>query len=126
LGVDRARDDQAVDRARHRDVVETQTLGLLLALDLSTHLVVAGRAASLAGRRVHDLEAEASVRERKDLVGCRRLAIASRVRDHDDLELEALRAVDRQQADRVPALFFGDGLELASADRLLLGDKTDE
>ena len=48
------------------------------------------------------------------------------VRDHDDLELEALRAVDRQEPDDVGALFFGDGLELRRADRAELADEADE
>ena len=49
-----------------------------------------------------------------------------RVRDHDDLELEPLRAVDREQPDDVGALLLGDGLELGRADRVQLADEADE
>ena len=43
-----------------------------------------------------------------------------------DLELEALRRMDREQAHGVGALFLGNRLELVRADRLLLGDEPDE
>ncbi len=46
--IDRARDDQAVDRARHRDVVEPQALGLVLLLLRNAHVLVAEDAAFLA------------------------------------------------------------------------------
>src|SRR6266540_3798358 len=67
LGVDRAGDDQAVDRTRHRHVVETQPLCVLGALPLGANLVVARRS----------LEAEAAVRQREDLVGRRWLPVAA-------------------------------------------------
>src|SRR5438477_8064903 len=54
----------------------------------------------------------------EDLVGGRRVAVAARVSDDDHLELEALRRVDRQQADGVGALLLRDRLELAGADGL--------
>ena len=126
LRVDRAGDDQPVDRARHRDVVEAQALGLFLALARGAHLVVAARPAALACRRMCDLEAEPPVREREDLVGRGRLAIAPRVGDDDDLELESLCGMDRQQPDRVAAFLLGNGFELARPHRLLLGDEADE
>jgi hypothetical protein len=48
------------------------------------------------------------------------------VGDDDDLELEALRGVDREQPHRVRPLLLGDGLELLRPDRLLLAHEADE
>ena len=74
-----------------------------------------------------DLEAEAPVGEREDLVGRRRPAgVAAGVGDDDDLELEPLRGVDRQQPHRVGALLLRDRLELRRAERLLVADEADE
>ena len=76
---------------------------------------------------MHDLEAEAAVGEGEDLVGGRRAArVAARVRDHDDLELEPLRGVDREQPHGVGALLLRHRLELRRAERLLLVDEADE
>ena len=52
--------------------------------------------------------------------------VAARVGHDDDLELEPLRGVDREQPHRVGALLLGDRLELARADRLLLADEAHE
>ena len=125
--VDRARDDQAVDRARHRDVVEAEPLrAFLVALGVADLLEAEDRL-PVAARRVHHAEAEATVRERDDLVRAARPArVAPRVGDHDDLELEALRGVDRQQPNRSAALLLGDGLELPRAERVLVADEADE
>ena len=49
-----------------------------------------------------------------------------RIGDHDDLELEPLRAVDREQPDDIGALLLGNGLELGRADRVELADEADE
>ena len=116
LAIDCAGHDQPVDRARHRDVIEPEALGIVLALRHRLDLVVAARA----------LEAEAPVRQREDLVRRRRLPVASGIGDDDDLEFEPLRAVDRQQAHGVAAFFLRDGLELPRAHRFLLGDEVDE
>ena len=126
VAVDRARHDQAVDRPRHRDVVEAQPLGLVLRTPGLRDGVVAERRVALAGRRIRDPEAEAPVGEAEDLVGGRRVAVAARVGDDDDLELEPLGGVDRQQADGVPTLLLGDGVPLDGAHRLLLADEADE
>ena len=91
-----ARHDQLDAGACHGDVVETQALGVLLALARRAHLLVTARPSALSGRGMRDLEAEAPVREREDLVRRGRLTIASRVRDDDDLELEPFRRMDRQ------------------------------
>ena len=123
---DRARDDQPVDRAGHRHVVEAPPLGLLgVALGALDALVVGGREAP-AARRIGDAEAEPPVREAEDLVGVGPPAVAARVRDDDDLELEPLGRVDRQEADHVRSLLLGRGLELGGSDRVLLGDEADE
>src|SRR5207237_3742967 len=74
----------------------------------------------------HDAEAETAVGEGEDLVGGRRAAVATRVGDHDHLELEPLRRVDRQQAYRVCALLLRDRLELSRSDRFLLANEADE
>ena len=67
------------------------------------------------------------VGEREDLVGRRRPAeVAARVGDDDDLELEPLRRVDRQQAHRVGAFLLGHRLELRGAERLLVAQEADE
>ena len=73
---------------------------------------------------MRDLEPEAPVRERED-VGDGRTASA-RVRDHDDLELEPLGRVDREQADGVRALLLGHRIRLLRPDRLLALDEADE
>ena len=126
LAVDRAGDDQPLLRAGHRDVVEAELLGLLLRAARLAHLVVVERAAALRRHGIGDAEAEAPVGEREDLVGRRRRLVAAGVGDDHDLELEPLRRMDREQPHGVGALLLGDRLELARADRLLLGDEADE
>ena len=72
-------------------------------------------------------EPEAAVRERDDLVAAALPArVATRVGDDDDLELEALRAVDREQAHGVRSLLLGERLELLRPERLLVLDEADE
>ena len=73
---------------------------------------------------MRDLEPEASVREAEDLVRSR--SLAPRIRDDDDLELEPLGGMDRQEPDRVGTLLLRDGVALARAGGLLLGDEPDE
>ena len=119
-----AGDDQTLHRAGHRDVVEAESLGLLGALALALHVPVRRRADSRAGRRVGDLEAEPAVGEGKDVRD--RGPEAPGVGHDDDLELEALRRVDREQADGVPALLLGHGVGLFRAERLLAFDEADE
>ena len=126
LRVDRARDDEPVDRTRHRDVVEAPPLRLGgLVLDLFHLLVIRGRAA-LSRRRVDDPETEAAVGQAEDLVRVARCSVAAGVGDDDDLELEALRAVDREQPDDVGALLLGNRLELGGADDALLANEAHE
>ena len=126
LGVDRTRDDQAVDRARHRDVVEAEPLRPLLLLLRLPNLLVGEHRPADARRRVDDLEPEAAVRERDDLVGRGRSLVATCVGHDHDLELETLGCVDRQEPDGVRALLLGDRLQLARPERLLLADEAHE
>ena len=56
----------------------------------------------------------------------RRCLVTPGVRHNDDPELEPFRRMDRQEPDYVSALLLRDRLELARADRLLLGDEPDE
>ena len=126
LGIDRAGHDQAIDRAGHRDVVETKALGTLLGLARLLHLLVGVGAAPFARHGIGDPEAEAPVGEREDLARSGRRSVTPCIRDDDDLELEPLRRVDRQQANRLASLLFGDGLELACTDGLLVANEADE
>ena len=72
-------------------------------------------------------KAEPAVRERDDLVGAARPArVAPGVGDDDDLELEALCAMDREQPNGARALLLGDRFELLRAERLLLADEPHE
>ena len=80
----------------------------------------------LARDRVGDAEPEAAVRETEDLVGRRRVAVTPGVGDDDDLELEPLGGVDRQQPHRVGSLLLRDRVALGGADGLLLPDEADE
>ena len=48
------------------------------------------------------------------------------VGDHDDLELEPLRGVDREQPDRVAALLLRDRVRLLRPERLLPLDEAHE
>ena len=126
-GIDRAGDDETVDRARHRDVVEAKPLGMLLLARGLLHLVPAEHRLAAAPCGVHHAEPEATVRKRDDLVRPARAAdVAPRVRDDHDLELEPLGRVDRQQPNRASALLLGNGLELLRAERILLAHETDE
>ena len=118
--------DQAVDRARHRHVVEPQPLGLVLRRAGVLDAVVAEHAVAAAGRGVGDPEAEAAVGQTEDLVGRGRVAVAAGVGDHDDLELQPLRRVDREQPDGVGALLLCDRVPFRRPDRLLLLDEADE
>ena len=124
--VDRARDDQPVDRPRHGDVVEAEPLGALLGLARLLDLFVGVHAATLAREGIGDAETEAAVRQREDLVGRRRRPVAPGVGDHDHLELQPLRRVDRQQADGIASLFLRDRFELARADGLLVAHEAHE
>ena len=126
LAVDRSGDDQAVDRPRHRDVVEPEPLRLVLRCPGVLDALVAEDAVPSPGRGVGDAEAEASVGEAEDLVGRGRVAIAAGIRDDDDLELEALGGVDRQQPHRIRTLLLRHGVALGCTDSLLLLDEADE
>ena len=76
---------------------------------------------------MHHPEAEATVRQRDDLVRAAWAAhVASRVRDDDDLELQALRRMDREQPHGAAALLLGDGFQLLRAERVLVADEADE
>ena len=126
-GIDRAGDDETVDRARHRDVVEAEPLGMLLVALGLPHLLEAEHRLPVAPCRVHHAEPETTVRERDDLVRPARAAdVAPCVRDDHDLELEPLGRVDRQQPNRASALLLGDRLELLRAERVLLAHEADE
>ncbi len=62
-----------------------------------------------------DLEAEAAVGEREDLVGGGRPAeVTPGVGDHDDLELEPFRSMDREQPDGVGTLLLRDASSCAA------------
>ena len=91
---DGARDDEPFLRTRHRHVVETEALRPLRVLPLRLDVLVGDGADPGSRRRMRDLEAEAPVREGEDVGDGR--AASARVRDHDDLELEALGRVDRE------------------------------
>ena len=71
-----------------------------------------------------DLEPEAPVGEAEDLVGAR--ALAAGIGDDDDLELEPLGGMDREQPHRVGTLLLRDRVALGRADGVLLGDEPDE
>ena len=73
-----------------------------------------------------DLEAEAAVRQHEDLVGGGAGGVAPGIGDDDDLELEPLGGVDRQQAHDIGALLLGDGFQLARAHVVLVADEADE
>ena len=68
------RDDQALHRPCHRDVVEAEPLRLLGAVAVRLHVLVRGGADPRPGRGMGDLEAEAAVGEAR---GCRRRAAGS-------------------------------------------------
>ncbi len=124
IRIDRAGHDQPVDGSRHRDVVEAKPLGVLLvALGVANLLEVEDRV-PIASGGMHHAKPEASVGERHDLVRPARPAdVAPGIRDDDYLELEALRGMDRQQADGASTLLDRDGLELLRAERVLLADE---
>jgi hypothetical protein len=127
LGIDRAGDDQPVDRAGHRDVVEAEPLLPLLIAGRHTHGVPVEHAATVTTRRVHHSEAEAAVRERDDLVRAARPPdVATRVGDDDHLELEALGRVDREEPDRAAPFLLRDRLELLRPERILVAHKPHE
>ena len=128
LGIDRAGDDQAIDRPRHRDVVEPEPLRtLLVALPHRCTFPNPKTGCRSPRRRMHHPEPEPAVRERDDLVRpARATDVTPRVRHDHDLELETLCAVDRQEPDRATALLLGHCLELLRAERVLLADELDE
>ena len=126
LGVDRARHDEAVDCPRHRDVVEAAPFGLGFRALRLLDLFVRGGAAALARGGMRDPETEPAVGQRENLVRRRPRPVSPRVGDDDDLELEPLRCMDRQQTDDVGILFLGHGLEFLCADLVLLADEADE
>ncbi len=121
---ERSRDEEPIPGARHRDVVEAETLGTLGMVVVLLDVAVGLRADPRPGRRMRDLEAEAPVGEREDVRDGR--PGATRVGDHDDLELEALGRVDRHQPHRVGAFFLGHRIRLLGTDRLLTGDEPHE
>ena len=97
---------------------------MLRAVAVLLDVVVRLGADPRARRGVRDLEAEAAVGEGEDVRD--RRAAPSGVRDDDDLELETLRRVDREQANGVGALLLRDRVRLLRADRLLAGDEPHE
>ena len=126
--VDRAGDDQPVDRAGHRDVVEAQTLRLVVGVLGLAHVLVVEDALALARHRV-DARGSRSARRcatRISSVDGAPADVAAGVGDDHHLELEPLRGVDGQQAHRVGALLLGHRLELRRAHRLLVADEPDE
>jgi hypothetical protein len=123
---DGACDDQPVDGARHRDVVEAPPLRLRLLAARCAHLLVRARGLAHARRRVGDPEAEAAVGECEDLVSPGRGAVAAGVGDDDHLEFEPLRGMDRQQADHIGVLLLRDRFELARAGLVLVAHEPDE
>ena len=125
-GIDRAGDDQPVDRARHRDVVEAHPLGLLGVVLRLAHRLVLERGHALAARRIDDLEAEPAVRKADDLLAARARPLPAGVGDDHDLELEPLRGVDRQQPDGPRSLLLRDRLELLDAGGVLLEHEAHE
>ncbi len=125
LQIDGAGHDQPIHRPRHRDVVETQALGLLGVVLRLLDVRVRARPLAPAGHRVRDLEPEAAVREAEDVVAT--LPVAAGVGDDDDLELEPLRGVDREQPHGVGSLPPRRRRRSSRApDRLLLGDEPHE
>ena len=124
--VDRAGDDQAVDRPRHRDVVEAPSLGLVRRLLGLPQRVVVECALPGARQRMTNLEAEASVGQADDLFSASCRAVAAGVRDDHDRELEALGGMHRQQPDGVGAFVLGKRLGLVHAGCALVGDEADE
>ena len=121
-----AGNDQPILRAGHRDVIEAQPLLALFRLPRLPNRLVLERTATFARDRIRHPEAEAAVRQRQDLVGRRRRLVAPGVGDDDDLELEPLRAMNRQEPDRIRPLLFRRRLELARTDGLLIADETHE
>ena len=119
-GLGRAGHDQAVDRARRRDVDDALLLlGLRRLLELGG-LLVPRRVEHAAGR-VRHAQPRPPVPEHHDLAADGRLAAAA-VGDHDDGELEALGGVDRHQPDGVARPLLGQrGLGLARQRRRLRG-----
>ena len=72
------------------------------------------------------LEAEAPVGQADDLLSAAGRAVAARVGDYDDRELETLRRVHRQQPDRIRALVLCQRLRLVHSGRALVGDEANE
>ena len=127
LRIDRPGDDQAIDRARHGDVVETEPLLTFLISGGLPHVlqVEDPRRSPRVGctiRKPNRPSESATISSR----AARAPHVAPGVRHDHDLELEALRAVDRQQPHRPAALLLRDGLELLRAERLLITDEADE
>src|SRR4029078_3737179 len=96
--IERRRDEEAMERPRHRDVIEAQALRPLFFLPGLLNRVVRVRAARFAGDRVGGAGAEAFVGKRQKLMYSGRGPVAPGVRDDDHLELQTLRRVDRQEA----------------------------
>jgi hypothetical protein len=112
--------------ARVIAIVEAQPLRLLSGVLRVADLLVSERSHTLPGERVNDLEPEAAVGQADDLFAARRRPLATRVGDHDDLELEPLGRMDGQEANGPGALLLGDGLELLDSCGVLLQDEADE
>src|SRR3972149_4106033 len=90
------------------------------------HVLVVERPAPLPALRIDDLEPEPPVRQAEDLVAPRTRPVAARVGDNNDLELEPLRGVDRQQPDRPCTFLLRNCFQLAHARGILLPDEADE
>lgn len=124
---DRTGDKQPIDRARHRDVVEPQPFGpARFALGVE-HLVVSKDRLPVARSGMRHLEAEAAVRERQDLIGGgARPDVPAGIGNDNDLELETLCRMDREQAHGVGALLLRDRLELTRPEVLLIAKEADK
>src|SRR6266508_4500007 len=126
FGIDRPRDDQPVDRTRHRDVIEAEALRSLLFLASLLYGVVGIGTARLARDRIVDAEAEAPVGQGQDLVRGRRCSVATRICDDYDLELQTFRRVDRQKPDGVSTFLLRHCFQLTRADGFLVAYETYE
>ena len=125
--IDRSRDDQAVDRPSHRDVVQAQPLCTLLVSGGLLHRVPAEDATPIAQCRVHHPEPEPPVRERDYLVRAARTTHVAPGVGHDHHpELEPLRRMDSQEPDGASALLLGHRLEFLRAERILVAHEAHE
>ena len=124
--IERPGQNQAIDRACHRNVVETPRLVRLGCRVGTLDFLVPEGIAMPSRNRIGNAEPEAPIRQAEDLLGRRAPRASPRVTDNDDSEFETLCRMDRQEPDGLSSLLLRHRLDFPGTCLLLVANEADE